>query len=102
MVHDTSKGVRLIAVGYKYNSSKVLCFVAKKNAGSTLTGEPNQARFIDDFQNLLSRPVDRPELVSKYFLRSNGIDKHNQAHQFELKLEKHWRTQNVWFQLVTK
>ncbi len=61
----TSKGVKLIAVGYKYNSSKVLCFVATKNVGSTLPGEPYQARFIDGFQNLLSRPVDRPQIISK-------------------------------------
>ncbi len=97
----TSEGVKLIAVGYKYNSSKVLCFVATKNTGSTLPGEPYQARFIDDFQNLLSRPVDQPQIISKYFLRSSGKDKHNQARQFELRLEKHWRTQNAWFRLVT-
>jgi hypothetical protein len=100
MESTTSKGVRLIAVGFKYNSSKVLCFVATKNAGSTLPGE-YRARFVDDFENLLSRPVDRPEIISKYFQRSNGIDKHNQARQFELKLEKHWRTQNAWFRLAT-
>jgi hypothetical protein len=97
----TSKGVKLIAVGYKYNSSKVLCFVATKNAGSTIAGDPYRARFLDDHDNLVSRPVDRPELISKYFQRSNGIDKHNQAWQFELRLEKHWRTQNAWFCLVT-
>jgi hypothetical protein len=89
MEATTAKGVKLIAVGYKYNSSKVLCFIATKNAGSTLAGEPYQARFVDDFENLLSRPVDCPEIISKYFLRSNGIDKHNQAWQFELRLEKH-------------
>jgi hypothetical protein len=97
----TAKGVRLIAVGYKYNSSKVLCFVATKNAGSTTAGEPYRARFLDDHDNLISRPVDRPELISTYFQRSNGIDKHNQARQFELRLEKHWRTHNAWFRLVT-
>jgi len=75
----TAKGVRLIAVGYKYNSSKVLCFVATKNAGSTTAGEPYRARFLDDHDILISRPVDRPELISTYFPRSNGIDKHNQA-----------------------
>jgi predicted GTPase len=41
----TSKGVRLIAVGYKYNSSKVLCFVATKNVGSTIAGDPYRACF---------------------------------------------------------
>ena len=45
--------------------------------------------------------MDRPELISTYFLRSNGIDKHNQARQFKLRLEKHWRTHNAWFRLAT-
>jgi hypothetical protein len=97
----TMKGVKLIAIGYKYNSSKVSCFIATKNAGSTLLGEPYRAQFADDCENLLSRPVDRPEIISTYFKKSNGVDKHNQAHQFELRLKKHWRMQNAWFRLVT-
>jgi hypothetical protein len=64
--------------------------------------EPYQARFVNDFQNLISRSVDYPKIISKYFLlRSNGIDKYNQACQFEFRLEKHWKTQNAWFCLVT-
>jgi hypothetical protein len=101
MEATTVNGVKLIAVGYKYNSSKVLCFVATKNAGSTTPGDPYRARFTDDFDNLISRPVEHPEVISKYFQRSNAIDKHNQARQFELRLEKYWRTQNAWFCLVT-
>jgi len=97
----TTKGVQLIAVGYKYNSSKVLCFVATKNAGSTVPGNPYRAQFLDDNDNLISWPVDRPELISTYFQWSNGIDKHNQSWQFELRLEKHWRMQNAWFHLGT-
>jgi len=75
--------------------------VATKNAGSTIADDPYRARFLDDHDNLVSRPVDHPELISKYFQWSNGIDKHNQAHQFELHLDKHWRTQNARFHLVT-
>jgi len=97
----TSKGVKLLALGYKYNSSKVLCFLATKNSGSTTPGDPYRARFLDDDNNLINRPVDRPELISTYFLRSNGIDKHNQARYYELRLEKHWRTHNAWFRLAT-
>jgi len=36
MEATTLKGLNLIAIGYKYNSSKVLCFIATKNSGSTL------------------------------------------------------------------
>jgi hypothetical protein len=67
MEATTSKGVKLLAIGYKYNSSKVLCFVATKNAGSTMLGEPYRAQLADDYDNLLSRPVDQPEIISTYF-----------------------------------
>jgi hypothetical protein len=40
MEATTSKGVKLLAIGYKYNSSKLLCFVATKNAGSTMLDDP--------------------------------------------------------------
>jgi hypothetical protein len=100
MEATTMKGVKLIAIGYKNNPSKVLCFIATKNAGSALPGEPYQAQFADDFENLLSWPVNCPEIISTYFKKSNGVDKHNKAHQFELRLKKHWGTQNAWFRLV--
>jgi hypothetical protein len=35
----TLKSVNLISIGFKYNSSKMLCFVAAKNAGSKLLGK---------------------------------------------------------------
>jgi len=101
MEATTSNGKKLIAVGYKYNSSKVLCFIATKNASLTMPGDFYRALFLDDHDNLSSWPVDHPELISTYFQCSNGIDKHNQARQLELRLEKHWRTHNAWFCLVT-
>jgi hypothetical protein len=73
----------------------------QKNGGSTITGDPYRVRFLDDHDNLVSRPVDCLELFSNSFQRSNGFNKHNQAWQLELCLEKHWRTQNAWFWLVT-
>jgi hypothetical protein len=38
-----SKGVKLLAIGCKYNSSKVLYFVATKNTSSAVLGEPYRA-----------------------------------------------------------
>jgi hypothetical protein len=96
-----AKGVKLLAIGYKYNSRKVLNFVATKNAGPTTPGTPYRARFVDDYENLRSRPVVRPAILSSYFMNCNAVDKHNQARQAELKLEKYWKTHNVWFRLVT-
>jgi hypothetical protein len=95
-----SKGVKLIAFGYKYNSSSILCFVVTKSAGSTSAGNPYRACFLDVHDNLVSRLVEVPELISKYFQWSNRIDKHNQAWQFKLCLEKHCKTQNAWLNLV--
>lgn len=92
---------KILAIGYKYNNRKVLCFAASKNAGSTLPGEPYRARFLDDDENLVSREVERPQVISNYFKHSNAVDKHNHARQFELQLEKYWVTTNCWFRVIT-
>ena len=92
---------KLLTIGYKYNKRKVLTFVATKNAGSTLVGEPYRARFIGDDNNIQFRSVDRPQIISAYFKTSNAVDKHNHARQAELKLEKHWVTLNCWFRLIS-
>ena len=68
-------GNKLLAIAYKYNSRKVLCFLATKNAGATTPGEPYRARFLDNNRNLVSRCVDRPEITSNYFQKSNAVDK---------------------------
>lgn len=98
---NNNGAVDLVAIGYKYNSTKVLCFVATKDAGTTRDGKPYFARYLDAFQNVASRSVPRPDVISKYFERSNVVDKHNQARQYELALEKHWVTESAWFRLVT-
>ena len=52
--------VELIALGYKYNARKVLCFIMTKNAGSTAPGEPYIAKFPDTrFGNVCHRKVTR-------------------------------------------
>jgi hypothetical protein len=63
----TTKGVKLFAMGYKYNPSTVLCFITTKHAGLTMPGDPYRAHFLEDYDNLISRPVDCPELISTYF-----------------------------------
>ncbi|MEM6772654.1 MAG: hypothetical protein AAF597_18895, partial [Bacteroidota bacterium] len=50
---------QLLAIGYKYNAQKVLCFVATKDAGSMRPGNPYVARFTDQFQNVRERRVVR-------------------------------------------
>ena len=38
-------GVELVAIGYKYNSKKVLCFVTTVGAGSTKKGCPYKMKY---------------------------------------------------------
>ena len=95
------EGVDLIAIGYKYNSKKVLTFVTTRGAGSTKDGEPYIAQFPDKYGNVCQRHVACPKILSHYFQHSNCVDLHNQARQFDLALEKKWVTQNAYFRLYT-
>jgi hypothetical protein len=91
--------VELLAIGYKYNSRKVLCFVCTKDAGPTTSGVAYQAKWTDEYGNVRARPVERPEVISRYFYYSDVVDSHNHARQALLGLEKKWATQNCWFRL---
>jgi hypothetical protein len=91
--------VDLLAVGYKYNSTKVICFVMKKDCGDFSAGKPYEARWKDDNGNMAMREIFRPSCVSNYFEHSNTIDTHNHLRQGILKLEKHWITQSIWQRL---
>ena len=42
----------LLAIGYKYNSSKVLGFIATEGAGSTAQGDSYLSRFPDIYSNV--------------------------------------------------
>ena len=94
-------GVKLVAVGYKYNTRKVLLFVMTKDAGHTQPGAPYIARFTDVFGNIKQRRVERPDCISKYFRHANAIDRHNHIRQGLLRLEELWLTKNRWFRIVT-
>ena len=95
-------GSNLVAIGYKYNSSKVLCFLATKNAGSTKNGEPYIAKFPDKYGNVNHREVERPEVISVYFQYSDVGDSPNQARQLQFALEEHWVTHDGFFRNCTK
>mmetsp|Transcript_16204 Transcript_16204/g.37447 ORF Transcript_16204/g.37447 Transcript_16204/m.37447 type:complete len:323 (-) Transcript_16204:327-1295(-) len=93
---------RLFAVAYRYSlRSKVLCFIGTWNAGSTIPGEPYIARFGDEYGNLQSRAIMRPDVISRYFKVSDKIDNHNKSRQSDLGLERLWLTKNCWFRLST-
>ena len=91
----------MIATGYKYNSSKVLFFLSTPGAGATTAGKPYIVCYADKHGNMLTRDVIRPQVITKYFTKSNIIDVHNQLRQCCLRLEKQWITMNPWFRLYT-
>ena len=94
-------GIELVSIGYKYNKKTVLTFLTTRGAGSTLSGEPYEARFPDQYGNLCVRHVARPQVISTYFKYSNVVDTHNQARQSHLGLEKKWVTHDGYFRLYS-
>ena len=94
-------GIDLVAIGYRYSTKTTLFFVATADAGSTTPGKPYEMKYTDDHGNVCVRLVERPDIVSKFFLDSNTIDKHNQSRQYDLALEKTWLTQDPYFRLAT-
>ena len=57
----------LLAIGYKYNSQKVLSFVATAGEGITTLGIPYLSKYTDQCSNISIYPVARTLLVSKCF-----------------------------------
>ena len=93
-------GVKVMAIGYKYNSKKVLHFVAPEGAGSCEPGFEYQTKFTDAAGNVCTRGVIRPAVISRYYGLSPKCDNHNQGRQHELRLEEIWVTTDCWFRLA--
>ena len=93
------QGITLMAVAYNYNSKKTLFFVAPEGAGTTLEGVPYTTKWPDDHRNVQSRDVPRPCICSRYFLKFNKVDKHNQMRQHELNVEGKWGTADAFFRI---
>ena len=58
-------GVELMSIGYKYNSKRILFFVATRDAGSTFPGEPYQIKFVDGKANVCICCIPCLELISE-------------------------------------
>ena len=54
-------------IGYKYNSRKVLVFIATEGYGSTEPCDPYLSHFPDIFSNISVRPVVWTNLLGRYF-----------------------------------
>jgi hypothetical protein len=91
------RGTNFLAIGYKYNSKRVLKFVAPTDAGSTKSGTPYNMRFNDAYSNVCVRKVQRPTIISTFVNDSNCVDSHNHVRQYELALKKKWLTHDPFF-----
>ena len=67
-------GRPISAIGYKYNSWKVLYFIATEDAGIKKSGIPYLSKLPEPFSNVDIRPVDRPIVMSKFFGYVNELD----------------------------
>ena len=92
----------LLAIGWKFNSDKVLTFLATDGFATTEPSpEPYRMRFPDEHGNMQFRDVPRPLLVHKHFEVLNCIDIHNHLRQENLALEENWITRNGNFRVLT-
>ena len=89
----------IIAIGYKYNTRKVLYFIAKTDAGSTNSGIPYLSKYTDQISNVFICPVACPLVMSNLFGSVNEVVSHNKSRQSDLALEEYWVTQFGWLLL---
>ena len=81
-IKSTVPGNRpLIAIGYKYNVSKVLSFIATEDSGSTNTGIPYLSNIPYPFSNFSICHVARPLVMTKFFGSVNEVESHNKSRQ---------------------
>ena len=66
-----------------------------------MPGKPYIAKWPDEYGNLKSREVLRPDIIGRFYSFSNIIDVGNQLRQNELALEKYWQTKDPWFRIDT-
>ena len=61
-------------IGYKYNSRKVLGFIATDGARSTEPGDTYLCHIPDIYSNAYVRPVVCPHFLGSYFNACSAID----------------------------
>ena len=66
-----------LAIGYKYNSRKVLGFIATDGDGSTEPGDPSLSLFLEIYSNVSVCPVVLLHFLGNYFNACNAIENHN-------------------------
>ena len=92
-------GRALIYIDCKYNTCKVLYFIATADAGSTKAGLTYLSKYPDTFYNVAIHPVAHTLVMYKLFLSVNNFDSHNKSRHYDLAQEKLWATQCGWIGL---
>ena len=82
-------GKPLMEIGYKYNSRKVLYFIATDGAGGTEPSYPYLSCFPDIYSNVDVYHAVCPHLIDRYFNSCNSIDNHNRMCQSDIALDKY-------------
>ena len=94
-------GRPLLNIGKKYNSRKVLGFIATEGYGSTESVDTYLSHFPDIYFNVSVCPIFCTHLIVRYFNDCNAIDNQNRMRQSDLALDKYWVTQSGYFRLST-
>ena len=79
-------GRPIIAIGYKYNAQKVLCFIVTENPGLTHAGLTYLSYYPDHFTNVAICPVACHLVMSKFFGAVNEVDSHKKSSKSDLEL----------------
>ena len=92
----------VVAIGYKYRSQKVLCFIFIEGGGSTVPDVSYLSFYPGNYCNFSISPNISPHMIGSYFIAYNEIGIKNRMCQFDLCLEKYWLTNSGYFRLAFK
>ena len=90
-----------MCIGYKYNSKKVLGFIADEGSGSTEPGNTYLSCCPDIYSDVFFRPIVRPCLLGSHVNTCNAIYNHNRMRKSDLAIDKYWVTYSDYFRLAT-
>jgi hypothetical protein len=63
----------IIAIRYHYNAKKPLFFIMSPGAGRTTPGEAYRMQYTDGYGNVMTRLVEGPDVISRFFNDSNTM-----------------------------
>jgi hypothetical protein len=96
----TISGVNVIAMAYAW-SQRGVSYISSTCGSTALAGKMYMSYFEDNYGNVGSKEISRPELAHLLYNYLPLIDEHNKQRQKILGLENKWPTQNCWFCLLT-